>query len=178
MDDCAQESSCANVIFRNYPILDSHVKTFIASGTFDSGYRTLMLNNSISIKKGTFIGLQFNLGTLAVDMNLDNSLFSDYFITGSSLVRINKNNNFRFYVNALTDTEYFINYVKFNKNFSDLFIEGNTLYIENINVSFLYSNTALSFRTNYFISNGIFTLIFNSLLRFIFSNLFSLICHL
>lgn len=106
---------------------------FTKNATLVKGYNLIVLDEPISIAKGSIIIIDNPEKTVAVD-STDQSIVSDYLINGN---RLKSSSNSRFYINAKIDVGYFLNQIKVSASFTDLGIYSisSSISLTSVNAS-------------------------------------------
>lgn len=116
--------------------------SFLTSASLVKGYNRVELLKSMFLNKGTIFQIQTNTANLIAVDGTDDSLMSDYILIANTLIKINTEDNWRFYMNAIIDQPYYINY--FNYSFNYPLLRNNSFGVYSISSKFVNSTLNLS----------------------------------
>lgn len=114
---CGIYKSCSKY-FETNPTYTNFKSLGTWSYTLTVGYNKLKIDSSKSFPIGSIVVATAGQ-LIAVDTS-ENCLYSDYIVSGTNLVQLNKTRKWRFYLNVLIDVGYYESVINIDKTYSVL----------------------------------------------------------
>lgn len=104
---CGALNYCYNTFSKNNPFtLYTQISHHIFS-TISRGYNKILLNDRVSVPKGSVVFIDQVGYTSRITINTDGGFHADFMIVADRFVDINTNNNYRLDFNCLIDTNFY-----------------------------------------------------------------------
>ncbi|CAF1062329.1 unnamed protein product, partial [Brachionus calyciflorus] len=138
-NNCGNDS-CSNAIFESSPSYVQAREGSLITETLVKGYNRILYSPR-SIKKGDILMIIDSNNILAVNDTNDFTIMGDFYINGTISKKLNRSENWRFYVNLLIDTKFFISCFSVGKSYFNIKNENFGVY--SIEASFLNTSVQL-----------------------------------